>query len=548
MTPNPEHRAPHPRRLVWLKRLLLAGLVVLLAVGGLRLLWGHLMQARLNRAVADVQARGEPIRFDDLQREPLPDPLNGAWYIDRALQAWPSVPGTAALRIDDTDWFNQGPDAGYTDPITDNPAYLAQCMAALDLLRRAAECNDADWHVVVTRPVFDINITHWAEARRLAWLLKDVADRAADAGRYDLFFEIALHQYTLARHLQSRPSFLVDALIAMSITDLITETIEDKLPHIDDAALRDPAVRDRIQQLIACLTDDATMREGMIRGLVMDRYATFDYFQCMIDGTPTNWWYTSGADLFTHDTPVFKQAMRPMLLHAQASVTEELTRQIEALRRGAPFAEQRDADAAFAQTIVDNPALYPYLHEFYDIGYAVPVATLYRNTARMRLAATALAIRLYQADHGHRPATLNDLVPRYLTALPADPFADDRRPLGYLPQGVTPILSDPTLYNDEQYAKVATRLRPYPLLYSIGADQQDQQGGTLVIKHEGDIETTRFTAPDEPGDIQFLLDALPKPLFTTEELFGDPFNFYEDDPFGVNADDRFDDDFGDTFE
>jgi hypothetical protein len=50
-----------------------------------------------------------------------------------------------------------------------------------------------------------------------------------------------------------------------------------------------------------------------------------------------------------------------------------------------------------------------------------------------RAAAVALALRLYAAEHGgETPATLGELVPRYLKAVPADPFAADGRPLRYV--------------------------------------------------------------------------------------------------------------------
>ena len=57
-----------------------------------------------------------------------------------------------------------------------------------------------------------------------------------------------------------------------------------------------------------------------------------------------------------------------------------------------------------------------------------------------RAAATALAIRMYKLDHGGRPTTLSELVPRYIPVLPGDPFATTPRPLGYLPNANPPML------------------------------------------------------------------------------------------------------------
>ena len=50
--------------------------------------------------------------------------------------------------------------------------------------------------------------------------------------------------------------------------------------------------------------------------------------------------------------------------------------------------------------------------------------THYTAIARMRLAATALAARLWMAQHDSQPpATLNDLVPSAIAAIPQDPLA-----------------------------------------------------------------------------------------------------------------------------
>ena len=100
----------------------------------------------------------------------------------------------------------------------------------------------------------------------------------------------------------------------------------------------------------------------------------------------------------------------------------------------------------------------------------------FRILAWRRMAATALAIRLYQADHGKRPAKLADLVPGYLPAVPADPFAADGRAIAYLPQ--------------------ATR----PTLYSVGLNGSDD-AGTFDTDGDGFIDSD----PDPP-DIVFFLD------------------------------------------
>ncbi len=70
-----------------------------------------------------------------------------------------------------------------------------------------------------------------------------------------------------------------------------------------------------------------------------------------------------------------------------------------------------------------------------------------------RLAATALAIRLYVVDHnGKWPIRLDQLVPDYLPAVPIDAMSVDGKSISYLP-------------------------RPeHPVLYSVGSDSVDDGG------------------------------------------------------------------------
>jgi hypothetical protein len=68
-----------------------------------------------------------------------------------------------------------------------------------------------------------------------------------------------------------------------------------------------------------------------------------------------------------------------------------------------------------------------------------PYAQLMENHALQRtrhlLVMTLFAIRSYGADKGRAPGTLSDLIPRYFTSLPFDPFSG--KPLGYdAPKGL----------------------------------------------------------------------------------------------------------------
>jgi hypothetical protein len=61
------------------------------------------------------------------------------------------------------------------------------------------------------------------------------------------------------------------------------------------------------------------------------------------------------------------------------------------------------------------------------------------------MAATAIALRLFEMEHGCRPERLSEVVPEYLPAVPQDPFTL-KSELGYYPS------------------------QPNALIYSVGPD------------------------------------------------------------------------------
>ena len=96
-----------------------------------------------------------------------------------------------------------------------------------------------------------------------------------------------------------------------------------------------------------------------------------------------------------------------------------------------------------------------------------------------RIAAVALAVRLYRADHAGRwPESLGELVPTYLPAVPIDPFAAGGRPLRYLRD--TPGWDiPPALAAAESSYIPPPGTGPFlggPVVYSVGQDGIDDGG------------------------------------------------------------------------
>ena len=527
-----DETTPNPKRFYWTKRLALAALLLVVLLVGLRLTWGHRVQSRLDQAIADIQSKGEPILFTDLQRELIANDENGAWYLRQALNQWPNVPSNPGLRVTDTDWYIEGEDAGFTDPITDNAAYLKSCEAVFDLLRQADQCQQADWGVQLTRPMFYVLLPQLGESRELARLIEDAARRAVDAGQTELAFDAMVTLHTTARHIQTRPTGLLDSLVAISIMAFKRDLIEYALPRIDPAELRDGPAREKAKAIIARFTD-GMLREGFITGMIGERLANYDLYECLLDGTETaaNFIGSDEPIAWVIDTPVLSHAYRPALRNEQHTSIEVISKMIAALRNDAQASEIINIQNNFQIEVFDKRLLYPLQGMMFGI-YDSAHRTYLRSEALLRCAAAAIAIKLYEADHGKRPDTLEQLVPDYLPAVPLDPFSTTGEPIKYKPLGIVPTVIDE--YNqltDEQRSQLA--LQPYPLLYSVGDDGIDHGGGTIAMNPEGDLdEQSRFpNAYDgEQGDIWFLLDAWPEAVFDESDLDEDP-----DDVLGDNS-------------
>lgn len=99
--------------------------------------------------------------------------------------------------------------------------------------------------------------------------------------------------------------------------------------------------------------------------------------------------------------------------------------------------------------------------------WGVALGSVLQRDALWRVARTSLAVCLHAAEHGSPPASLEALVPRYLHAVPVDPW--DGRPLRYAPG-------------------------PPARVWSIGRDGQDDGGtpspGPETGREPGDVAIT----------------------------------------------------------
>jgi len=95
-----------------------------------------------------------------------------------------------------------------------------------------------------------------------------------------------------------------------------------------------------------------------------------------------------------------------------------------------------------------------------------------------RILLTVLALRAYGYDHhGSCPSALSELVPRYMTSVPVDPFSD----------GSAPLI----------YRKTTNSYT----LYSIGPDRVDNGGKPINHRSIDGKVSHRYFSSDNKGDV-----------------------------------------------
>lgn len=493
----------------WLKRLALFFLVLGIGLVALRWWAGRVTDDRLDALVADIQSRGIAILPDDLTFVPVSDELNALVHLDRALASFPQIDGQY---IDDFEEEEM--------PAVDDAKYVADAAKALASVARARECTQAVWQTEYQNPLLA-----WrpglGERRQLARLLQDVAIRQMRLGQHDQSIERVRDMLALSRISEAEPSDLITHLVAISVRAIADGVLEveltDALETLGDPPKEgfQPVQREQIEAIIAEMLNEQKYQTGLVNAWVGERVSYFDTAMHMVDGE----FSIAGVSTVNAFVRARLFVFRPLYVQHLIEDIKFTDQIIQAARTTTSL----PALQALLPSIEDDDDIPPHrLDPIRLIGlspssyaYGATQRTHYRNKARQLLAATALALRLYEADHGRLPDKLTALVPDYLPALPKDPFDPKGGPIRYMPEGATPLtLKAFTSRYPDAYFWQGTggppaninQLVPRVILYSVGSNKVDD-GGDHVLDEDGlhpDIGSE-----SEGGDLVFFVQKLP---------------------------------------
>ena len=466
---------PVPVRFWWLKRILIVGGIVLLAMAALRLWWGWEAHRRLQAEIDNYVAAGEPIYPKDFDSKWVPDDLKAATFLldaAAALDVSPEQERLIGALADAPEEIN-----GHLDEVAKIIKANAKSLALLRQARtrqkieRAAPTKGPASNTIeyvfrqpALSEMLGMAVSFYHITGNDAQAIETAADAIAQAEVADMFSSNAwLHAGTLAQRLWLVQSleFLTPNLMIRPVVSISEET--------------DPlATRAAVASLIKKLLDESPLRRGLVTAMQAERRIQLDRVRLCVSGEASARVLRSYGNIVPPSAweRVETFVFRPRLELDAIRIIRRASAFVDAARQStwpvalATFPKSPTPESAMRSILPqaggdrDDYSLFAFHAHFHVLGLT-------------RMAATALAIRLYELDHGRRPEELAQLVPDYLDTVPLDPFADGGRTLGYRPR------------------------QPNPVLYCIGENGIDH-GGAFTCRGD-DIHS-------EDLDIPFFLD------------------------------------------
>jgi hypothetical protein len=391
----------------------------------LRLEAAQLMQANLPPAVADAD--------------------NAAALYERAFR---SIDAEAAAGDESSPLKSSDTVDVRSQPVTD---LLARTREPLDVLRRAADRDVCIFPRNWTRPSIDMLLPEMQSMRQAGRLLSLAARReAADGNAADAIRDIVRIQ-KMGRHAASEP-ILISALVGLALDRIALSTLADVLPQLRkaDLPLLDSA---EVADLVGSAPSIAKHFYGeeafglsVFADLADGRMDVRNLSGLLANGSPSpsngplaRLFFAPLSSLFrsffvSDDVAAYRSNMKQyQMLAANPPAWPELKKRADQIEKDMTTKNQG------LITSLMTPALTAVLRSRVQSLAQHEAATALVAATRQRLAAGGL------------PATLDELVPGQLPAVPRDPFATD-----------TPLLLRRT---DSDWT-----------VYSVGPDGEDDGG------------------------------------------------------------------------
>jgi hypothetical protein len=428
---SPPVQEPEPAaasRRPWWRRLIVVGAVVATLAVGLYVYLDYAWQQDLREAVAEADRLDPGWRLEDLERArpPVPDDENGAALVKAARAQmpgrWLAVPGGGDVGLEDRLAAlppTRLPDEADLKSLRDT---LGKVAAALDVARELADRPRGRYAVNWSNDYVGTRMLHLDEVREVTRLLALDALRRSLEGDTEGALRSCRAALNAGRSVGDEP-VTISQLIRLSCTGQAVRALERALAHGEAA----PKSLEQMQRALAEEAEEPLQ-------LISARSDRVSYYQCLevmrarkfnraSYGLRSSLLGSTGDDLI--DAGRARQC-EVAYLHYSNELVEIAKLPTEAQEeRLKPLAPPRQ----------QLPALLDGLTRG-DGDWSKLATAFHRGRAELRCAAAALAAERYRLAEGRWPDRLEALVPRYLAAVPADPFDGQPLRLRRLPDGI----------------------------------------------------------------------------------------------------------------
>jgi len=425
-----------PPRFWWLKRVGVAYVLFIAAIGGLRWWAGAVAERRLAADIEKLRGRGEMITLADFQEENVAEEENAAAHLLRAAAMLEDV--TEEERAEFDDLPGKLPMTGAQMQLAQK--VLGRYSKAMEEVRAARGKRGVSWGLKLGSPAHAVPLPWLPEQRELSSLLYAAALDAHQRGDDAAAIEYVRDMLMIGRAVDRSP-FLVCHLVAIGISAGACDAAEQIAQGLRIAGMggegpagAKPASREQVRKLVADLLDEAGVARGVEYSMQGERFFQLDTVRWLARGginlnvlfDPMRRW-PHGSSM----SRLLGSAMHPLLMMEGRKMMRLTSDVVEAAR-------QEDLVTASARMPVMpwaagawNRFRWPMTSLLVPAPGAV-TNRHYQMLYNRRQVAIELAAREYQLEHGQRPARLADLVPKYLPAIPKDPVSGGALPMPFV--------------------------------------------------------------------------------------------------------------------
>lgn len=368
-------------------------------------IWTLLARHRLDLAIADLRAKGEPTTLAEMLAPLIPEDTDAVTLYRKAWTLLEQVDFDTSQRIREL----AKPDAVLSpDDVAEVRAFVRSCSQILDLLRQGSlrpACS-CPRNPVPGKPGLSTPVTAGLHGSARLLVLSSRVNLAD--GRADLAFDDCLTVLRLPVGLHDDP-LVISALTESYINIVALTQMRSVLGTSSPSA-------DRLRAALPLL-EKAAAPGRIARALRGERCFAI----ATADVLPTD---SDFSNLLGESKPAFYR--RPFL---RARAVDTVAAQLPYLGQLISVAElpwyqaKPRIDELAARVPQEEDELTGFLGmHFFDIMTGA-VSGWNSNLARLHLARTAVALRLYRVKNGTYPDSLASLVPDFLDKLPADPFS-----------------------------------------------------------------------------------------------------------------------------